>query len=267
MVNKPKVKETTAVRRCFIDIEVAPNVVLSWGIGRKVFLGHDAIVDERKIICVCWNWDGESKVHSLQWDHNQDDRLLLEELAEVIADADEIVAHFGKGFDWPWIKTRMVILGLPPIPDVKIVDTKSWASNNFYFNSAKLDYLAKVLGYGGKLHTDYQLWKDIVLHRSERALDYMVKYCKIDIVRLKQVYHRLKPWVQSPTHAGVSMGLAKWSCPQTGSEDVIVSKKRVTSTGYVKWQMQSKANGSYFTISDAAHRDYLEAKKKNGQKQ
>lgn len=65
------------LRRLFWDIETSPNVVLSFRIGYNLNLGHHSIVRERAIICICWKWEGEKKIHSLQWDKHQNDRDMV----------------------------------------------------------------------------------------------------------------------------------------------------------------------------------------------
>lgn len=255
------------VKRLFWDIEVAPNLVFAWGIGHKISVNHEAIVKERKIICIAYKWEGESKVTVLRWDNNQDDRSMLRKFLAVANEADELVAHYGDHFDMPWFRARCLILGFEPLPPYKTIDTKAWASKYYFFNSNKLDYLAKVFGFGGKLKTDYQLWVDIVLKKSKTALDYMCKYCGIDVDRLEQVFHKLKFCTGAKTHMGVVNGLEKWTSPRDGSTDVIVSKRRITSSGNVTWQMQSKVDGSYYTISETAYKQFLAfKKKKNGKK-
>ncbi len=156
----------------------------------------------------------------------------------------------------PWFRGRCLILGLPPIPHYKTIDTKAWASKYFYLNSNKLDYLAKVLGFEGKTKTDYDMWRDITLHNDQRQLKLMVKYNIDDVIQLEKVYDKLAAYCPVHTHAGVQAGLAKWTCPRTGTKNVKVSKKRVTANGQVKWQMQSLDDGSYYSINQQAYDAY-----------
>jgi predicted RNA-binding Zn-ribbon protein involved in translation (DUF1610 family) len=250
------------VKRLFWDIETSPNVMYSWRAGFKLNLGPHLIIKERKVICICWKWEGESEVHALHWDENQDDKAMLQKFAKVAEEADEMVAHYGDFFDMPWFRTRYIIHGLPPLPAYKTVDTKSWASKYFYFNSNKLDYLGQVLGHGRKLHTEWELWEKVLAH-SRQALCYMVKYCKQDVALLEKVWHSLRFCVAPKTHAGVFSGLSKWTCPSCGSKNVIKSKTRVTAQGNLQHQMHchNPKCGSYYQIPDSVHQDYLEAKK------
>ena len=89
----------------------------------------------------------------------------------------------------------------------------------------------------------------------------MVEYCKRDVELLERVHNRLAEFVPAKTHAGVVMGRDKWTCPHDGSENVKVVKTRITAAGAVQYQMQCKDCGAFFTISEAAHKQYQEAKK------
>lgn len=248
------------IRRLFYDIETSPNVVFSWRVGRKINLDHDNIIKERAVICICWKWEGDKTVKSLTWDSNQDDRAMLAEFVEAIHQADEAIGHNLARFDFPWVKTRCLFHGLPPIPDTKIVDTLKWARSKFSFNSNRLDYLGQFLGMGGKLKTGFGLWKAVVLDKDPKALHDMVTYCKRDVDLLEKVWAKLAQWCAPATHAGVLGGDDKWTNPRTGGTNVKLSKTTVTATGGVKYQMQDKDDGTFYTIGPKAYEAYVAAK-------
>jgi DNA polymerase III epsilon subunit-like protein len=256
-------KEKSPIKRVFWDIEVSANLVLAWRAGYDLAINHDSIVQERKIICICWKYEGEKKIHSLRWDRDQDDKAMLVKFMEVANDADELVGHYADRFDLPWVRTRCLIHGLDPFPLCKTVDTKAISSKWLYTNSNKLDYLGSILGLGKKIKTDYDLWKNIMLKRDPVALNKMVTYCCRDVELLENVYHKLKYLFKPKTHAGVFAGKDKWTCPYTGSINVVLNKRSVTSSGSLRFQMRNEDNGAYYTISEPAYRKYLEAKKKS----
>ncbi len=69
-----------------------------------------------------------------------------------------IVAHNALGFDWPLLKARMLVNGLPPMCKVKIIDTLVLA-REFKMNSNKLDSLCRQLDIGQKMkHWGIDLW-------------------------------------------------------------------------------------------------------------
>lgn len=252
---------TNPIKRLYCDIEVSPNVVLAWRAGFSLDISHDSIVKERKIICIAYKWKGQGDVNILVWDEKQDDKLLLEKFIALAGEADELVGHFGNGFDFPWIRTRCLIHGLPAIPIYKTIDTKALASKYFYFNSNKLDYISKVLGFGGKIKVDFDLWKSIVLDKDPDALKKMCEYCGVDVVKLEQVFDAMESYVDARSHAGVLAGGDKWTCPHCASDSVSHDKKRATSRGTIQHQMRCKKCFGYFTIDNLSYNRYLESKK------
>lgn len=248
------------IRRLFIDLETAPNLVLSWRVGHKINLDYANILKERAIICACWSWEGEAKVHHAEWSKDQNDKPVLGPLLKAMDEADEVVGHNLDRFDVPWVKTRCLFHKLPTFPAYKTVDTLQWARRKFYFNSNRLDYIAQFLGLGGKLKTEFGLWKAIVLDKDAKALKRMVMYCQHDVTLLKRVWARLAEVMPHKTHVGVLAGKQPWSCPHCGSTNVKVSKTRTTAKGGVQYQMVCNDCGRFYTISAAAYRAYREAK-------
>lgn len=184
--NRPK-------RKLFFDIEVSPDVVLSWGVGNKINLSHDAIVQERAIICICWKWAGDDKVYSLEW-KGGNDKEMLQKFAKIADSADEIIAQNGDNFDIKWLRTRCLYHSIPISPKFNSIDTLKMARQNFRFNSNRLDYMGRFLGHGGKIHTDFQMWKDILLNNDKEAMRLMVAYCKEDVSLLEKVYNTLQEY-------------------------------------------------------------------------
>ncbi len=257
---KPITQPARAIRRLFLDIETSPDVVMTWRIGFKINISHDSILKERAIICACWSWEEEDKVHYAHWDKDQNDKVILAPLLAAINEADEIVMHNGDRFDLPWVKTRCLFHGLPTLPSHKTVDTLQWARRKFYFNSNKLDYIAKFLGIGGKIKTEFGLWKDIVLHDCPKAMKRMVTYCQYDVTLLKKVWKRLAQVMPHKTHVGVLAGKDKWTCPFDGSTNVALDKTRVSASGSISYYMTCRDCSRYYTISEAAYQAYRAAK-------
>jgi len=180
-------------KKLFFDIEVSPDVVLSWGIGRKVSLSHDSIIQERAIICICWKWAGEDKVYSLKWNKGCD-KEMIQRFAKVADSADELIAQNGDNFDIKWLRTRCIYHNIPISPKFNSIDTLKMARQGFRFNANRLDYMGKFLGYGGKVETNYDMWKDILLQNDAKQMNLMVDYCKEDVILLEKVYNRLQQY-------------------------------------------------------------------------
>jgi uncharacterized protein YprB with RNaseH-like and TPR domain len=235
------------VRRLFFDIETSPNIGFFWESGHEISVESHNIIHERAIICIGYKWAGEKRIYCPTWDTRQNDKRLLKEFLAVFNEADEVVAHNGDRFDIPWIRTRCLIHGLPMMPNPKSIDTLKYARSKFNFNSNRLDYLAQYMGLGGKLPTGFDLWKGVVLRKSESALAKMVRYCKRDVLLLEKVWDRMNSYVPAKSHAGKE----PHHCPECGENSAIVSKTRTSAAGYKQVQMVCKNCGKYHTIAES----------------
>lgn len=237
-------------KRLFFDIETSPNIGLFWEAGYKKNIDYSNIIKERAIICICYKWEGEKEVFSLNWDSKQDDKKMLEKFIEVADSATELVGHNGDKFDLAWIRTRCLFHKIPMFPKYTTIDTLKVARQKFRFNSNRLNYIADYLGIGQKIKTEYSLWKDILLKKDKIAMEKMIKYCKKDVSLLEQVFVALKGHIEAKTHYGVIFGEDRGSCPECGSDDLIKSKKVVTATGLIRIQYRCKTCGKYCSKTD-----------------
>jgi DNA polymerase elongation subunit (family B) len=237
-------------RRLYFDVEVSPNVGLFWTAGYKQNIDYSNIIKERAIICICYKWEDDRQVHWLTWDENQDDKAMLEKFIEIANQADELVGHNGDKFDLAWIRTRCLFHQISMFPKYVTIDTLKVARSKFRFNSNRLDYIAKYLGIGHKIKTDFNLWKNIVLHKDQKALNYMVKYCKMDVSLLEQVHKKLSTHIDSKTHYGVIFGQDRGSCPECGSDELVIYKRRTNVSGLKKIQYKCKVCHHYHDKTD-----------------
>lgn len=232
------------MKRLFYDIETSLGIFTAFSAGYNKTISHHDIVIHPAIICICYKWGGDNKVHSLEW-RLGDDKKLIKEFVKVLEKADEIVAHNGDGFDLPWIRGRAIKHGIPMGYYVE-VDTlklaKKRAGQGFKFQSNRLDHLARYLEVGKKVKTTPGLWYDISIpafipavkpvdDEYHRALAEMVKYCKADVRVLERVYEKLKPYSPVKTHMGVHLGGNRWDCAKCGSGNTKVNKRYYTAAG------------------------------------
>jgi uncharacterized protein YprB with RNaseH-like and TPR domain len=190
----------TKRRRLFFDIETSPNIGLFWEAGFKKNITTDNIIRERAIICICYKWEDEREVHSLQWDARQSDRVMLLKFIQVANQSSEMVGHNGDRFDLAWIRTRCLFHKIDMFPTYVTIDTLKIARSKFRFQSNRLNYIADFLGIGQKIKTEFSLWKDILLHKDKDAMEKMIKYCKKDVILLESVFKKLRPHMISKTH-------------------------------------------------------------------
>jgi hypothetical protein len=227
-------------KRLYFDLESSPNIGFFWSAGYKLNISTESIIKERAIICICYKWEDEKEVYHLEWDSKQCDKKMLQKFVEVANTASELVGHNGDKFDLPWVRTRCLFHGIEMFPSYTTIDTLKVARSKFRFNSNKLNYIADYLGIGTKIKTEYSLWKDIVLHKDKVAMAKMIKYCQKDVVLLEQVFNALKNHIEPKTHYGVIFGQDRGTCPECGSDDLIISLRRTTSTGVKKIQYKCK---------------------------
>jgi uncharacterized protein YprB with RNaseH-like and TPR domain len=244
-------------KRLFFDIETSPNIGMFWTAGYKLNIGHDNIIKERAIICICYKWEGDEKVYSLTWDNDQDDKKMLEKFVVIANEADELVGHNGDKYDLAWVRTRCLFHGISMFPNYVTIDTLKQARSKFRFNSNKLDYIGKFLGLGEKIHTSFDLWKDIVLNKDKQALEDMVTYCKGDVELLEKIYNKMSSYFPHKTHLGVTEGEGKASCPGCASTNMVYSRKRISALGTFRIQLQCKDCGKYHTVSNRVYEQMI----------
>mgnify|MGYP003423498442 FL=1 len=143
------------VKQLFFDIETVPNIGLFWEAGYKKNIPYENIIQERKIICICYKWKGEKQVHHLVWDKNQNDKKMLQDFMKIINLADEVIGHNSDKFDEPWVRTRCLYHDIPVFPNYTTLDTLKKARAKFKFNSNTLNYIAGFLGLGTKSQTSF----------------------------------------------------------------------------------------------------------------
>ncbi len=237
------------------DIEVSPNIALCWSAGYKLTIPPENIVKERAIICIAWMTVGQKKVHSLTWDENQCDKAMIGEfVSEHLNKARVICGHNADKFDLRWIRGRAIKHGIPMQPHYVSVDTLKQAKRLAYFNSNKLDYLGDFLGYGRKRKVGFDLWRRVLIDNDEDSLRQMVRYCRRDVVLLRDVYLRLQPFASAPD----SIARDIFACPNCASERTTIQKRRRTAAGHDKVQFQCKDCGQYHTVAAKRYEKAIE---------
>jgi hypothetical protein len=231
------------------DIETSFNIGWFWRTGFKVNISPEQIIEERAIICISYKWLGEDQVYNLTWDKNHNDKFLLEQFIEVMNEADMIVAHNGDDFDLKWIKTRAFIHGLKMLIDYPQFDTLKVARKKFNFQSNKLDYISKILGEDGKIPTNINLWKKIILGNDKDALKEMITYCDEDVRQLEHVFKVIQGWEHPKFHLGVLQGKTKQTSPISGGVNLALVKTVTTNRGTSKMIMQDLDTDRLFEMS------------------
>jgi hypothetical protein len=189
-----------------LDIETAPIMGYVWSMWQDgLTAGIEGIKDDWYIMCAAWKWMHETDVtvRALpDYDqYNEDDTLLINDLASAMDEADWVITHNGDKFDNKRINTRLILNGGTPIRPFKSIDTLKIAKRHFSFTSNKLDYLGQMLCGESKMeHDGFKLWKEC-MGGCPVAWDKMRKYNIQDVLLLEKVYKRLSAWDRSHPNA------------------------------------------------------------------
>ena len=235
--------DSKSPRILLYDIETTHNVVASFQL-RDEYTPHTNIIQERYVVCACWKWLDDKKIHSVSVLDDQkryrknphDDKHVIETLHKVLSEADIIVAHNGDQFDLKYVQARALFHNLPALPPITSVDTYKIAKLRFMFNSNRLDYLGKFLGFGGKKSTPPGLWLD-VLKGDKKAVQTMVEYNKRDVDLLEKIFLKLRAYIPNFLNREL---FGKVGCPRCGSKKVQSRGfHRAVSRVYRRFQCQS----------------------------
>jgi len=215
-VLKPKV--------LLFDIETSLQPVAVFSLANQDWINPENILAERHLISVCWKWLGEKRIHSVsllddgkRFDKDpHDDRHVATSFHKVLMEADCLVGHNSDSFDIKYLKTRMLVHGLPALPPIASLDTYKILKQQFMLNSNKLDYAGQLLGVGRKMSTPKGLWLD-VMRGSKTAIRTMVEYNKRDVELLEDVFKKLIPYI--PNHVSREL-FGGTGCPRCGSTKI-----------------------------------------------
>lgn len=227
----------TGPRILLIDIETMPNLYYAW----RLWEGRALDIKEfSRIVCYSAKFIGGKQITRALPDYGGNERKFIQSLWDLVDEADILVAHNGRAFDFGRMNAQFIKHGLnPPSPSQKI-DTKKTAKRVFGFDSNSLDNLCQLLGLGEKMETGgYELWKRCMAD-DPKAWAKMKKYNAHDVVLLEKLYMALRAWM--PDHPNLSL-FTGGACPKCGSDHI---QSRGTREG--------KDRGEYYSATRVYHR-------------
>ena len=116
-------------------------------------------------------------------------------------------------------------------PKYTTIDTLKEARGKFRFNSNRLDYIGKFLGLGQKVHTGFDLWKDIMLKNCAKSMLKMLVYCRNDVRLLENVFNRLNPYIPPKSRVKIEGKEGAKNCPECGGKNLRANMYRNTLSG------------------------------------
>lgn len=131
------------------------------------------------------------------------DAPLLRDLLAWLEDVDIIIAHNGLKFDLPFLRTRAVVHGLPPVNFQKIIDPVQLARQHFRFQSNSLNSISHVIGtQTEKTPLRPETWQRATLNGDASAMEEIVTHCIADVDVLEEVCWKLRGYVKQIDRAG-----------------------------------------------------------------
>lgn len=232
----------------------------------KQYVSHTQLMDEPKIITICYKWLGDDKVHELVWDNeNKCDKKLVREFLKFYNHADVVVGINNDNFDNRFVNARAMKYGYSLNPFTRSFDIQKKAKRHFRIPSYSMSYLAKYLGLDGKFeHSGRIMWENIQFGSdvaSKSSLEEMIIYNRQDVITTEQLYLRLRPYMVSEMHFGVAQGDEKWTCPECGGKNVELYKTTITPAGTIQRIMECKEDGVKYKINNKTYLNFLDNKR------
>ena len=189
-----------------IDIETQPDLVYTWGVYEQNAI---SVKQHWQLLSYSAKWLGGKQTTKGLCDYPEyepgeedGDYRLVQEIWQLLDEADIVVAHNGIDFDIKKMNARFIAYGMVPPSPYKVVDTRKGLAQVAGFSSNKLDWICKQLGIGHKLeHEGWQLWLDC-MSGDKKAWAKMKKYNAHDVTLLEDLYLTIAPWIRQP-NAGV----------------------------------------------------------------
>lgn len=252
------------------DIETSYSLAATFNFFQTT-IPHDNILRDWNLLSVAWKKLGENKVHveTVPATATCDDAHLCQLVQEITDEADCLIHHNGDRFDIKKLNARIIYNGLQPIKNMpKCYDTLKIARNNFAFSSNRLDYIAKFLGYPGKVDTPKGMWLDLLIDMQEKAgyseayvdklLRSMAKYNKNDVAITEYVFKTLNgyittPWLDSLYYVedDVKDKASNYvcknpECPSVGKSNILLRGHLQQASGRYKRRYTCKDCGKWF---------------------
>lgn len=230
----------------FFDIETSPIVAATFSLYPES-IRHENIIQDWFIISAAWKYQGNKKVYAsaINSTLGTNDFEVVKSLRDALEGVDIVVTHNGDKFDLKKLTARLIYHGLPPLPKLISIDTLKEVKKVATFTSHRLDYLGTYLSGRGKVSTSPGLWMSIV-KGDYSAIDEMVKYNKVDVIILEELYEKIRPYIKNHPHIGALKGESRTcSCKACGSTNLKKNGTRITAAGLYRQEWQCTNCGAY----------------------
>lgn len=227
------------------------------------------IREHAKIISIHWKWEGEDKVHNLDWGlKKQCDKSMLKKFIKQMNKADEIIHYNGRKFDTPWIRQRAMFHGLEFNHTYNEIDCYSLVKKYLkQLPDKRLKGVCDYFGLPAKIDAGgHMTWVNVIYNKNQEALDHLLYYGDGDIISLEAVFNKLRPYVKPNLHYAVLRGESKFHCPECGRLPHYKSMY-TTAAGTIQHWLQCsdrKECKTQFKVNNKTYQDYFQYKIRNG---
>lgn len=199
-----------------LDIETFPAEAQIWQ-ARDQYVSIDQITTPGGVLCWSAKWFHKPVEFRSIWDDGYD--VMLDRIWTLMDEADVIVGWNSASFDVKILHAGFEMAGLGRPRPHRDVDLLKVVRKNFRWESAKLDYVARMLNIGRKVrHHGFEFWSECVAG-DPKAQRLMRRYNIHDTKLTEKVLERLWPWITTLPHQGLYGG-PRAGCPRCGSMDV-----------------------------------------------
>lgn len=187
-------------RILFLDIETAPLLGHCWGLWNNN-IGLNQLQSDWYMLSFVAKWaDSDEVIYRdiREVYDTESDRTLMEDLWNILNEADVVIGHNIKKFDMKKINARFILNGYGKPSNYRMIDTLQIAKAIFGFTSNKLEYLTDKLCKKYKKSTHgkfagHRLWSECMKGNVE-AWDEMEEYNKYDVLSNQELYEIFMAW-------------------------------------------------------------------------
>ena len=121
------------------------------------------------------------------------DKRIVEKCVKDLSTFDRVVTFYGKRFDFPFLRTRAVTLGVPFFNYGELIHEDVYFNirEKFKLHSNRLEQACRtLLGKTDKTHITPEYWIK-ALQGDKRSLDYILTHNKYDVKDLEKLYNKV----------------------------------------------------------------------------
>lgn len=125
-----------------------------------------------------------------------EDKRLVKDYVKLLSEYDVLISWNGKRFDWPFVRTRMMLNGYDAPTNQKHIDLYFQARFKLQLSTNKLGHVGEMLGCRTE-KTQHEGWRWVqAAHGVRSQMDWLVDHNRRDLLLLEEVGDKLKQLVR-----------------------------------------------------------------------